>query len=133
MNKTLPVIVLIVGLAMICVGLFFLKVPGQFLTDSSYLKPEKYPVIAGDGSNFSYIEQYVGGDAYNYIIGASLVGSRITGLIVAKTVLVAGGILIACIGIIGLCLANSMSILHESISYFRKSVTDQIERKDKQG
>ena len=132
MNKGMPVVVLLVGLAMICFGIFFLKVPGQYLTDSSYLKPDKYPAIAGDGSEFSYIEQYVGGDAYNYIIGATLVGSRITGLIIAKCVLVAVGILVSCLGVLGLCLAKSMTDLHDSISYFRKSVTDQIDKRDKQ-
>ena len=42
----------------------------------------------------------MGGDAYNYIIGASLVGAKISGLIMAKAVYTAAGVLVICLGLI---------------------------------
>lgn len=101
MTRSILSFVLILGFIMVIVGAFVLKVPGQDLTDSSTYEPKGDLPVNGDGSSRSYIDKYVGGDAYNYIIGANLVGSRITGIIVAKAILISIGLLISSLGGIG--------------------------------
>ena len=125
MSKALPVFVLIIGIIMIIVGLAGLIVPGQILTDSSSRKPDTYPAVNGDGKDYSYIEQYVGGDAYNYIIGANLVGARITGIITARAILVVGGILVSCLGLIGIHFVNVMSEASESLVLNLRRITSR--------
>jgi phage terminase large subunit-like protein len=56
--------------------------------------------IDGTVDNYSAIKEYVGGDAYNYIIGASLVGGRISGVFAMKAIFISVGILIFCAGLI---------------------------------
>lgn len=82
-NKT-PKLIIAFGIFLILIGLF-MKVPGNHLVTYS----------SHDNRN-SEIEEYVGGDAYNYIIGASLVAGRIAGTMAAKAILVVGGSLIIC-------------------------------------
>ena len=79
---------------MLIVGLT-LQVPGTYLTTYASLDG-----AAIDGDTASSIREYVGGDAYNYIIGASLVGAKISGLIMAKAVYTAAGVLVICLGLI---------------------------------
>lgn len=52
------------------------------------------------------IDEYVGGDAYNYIIGASLVGGRISGFIAGKTVATVAGAMCVCAGAVMLVIAG---------------------------
>lgn len=92
MKKSSSVISIIIGITLLSVGLF-LKIPGTDLTTLSWL----------DGKdNYSVIEEYVGGDAYNYIIGASLVGGKTSGILVMKAVFIAVGALVFCMGLISL-------------------------------
>lgn len=54
------------------------------------------------GSFPSSIEEYVGGDAYNYLIEASIRGGEISGKTIAKAVYIVGGCII---GVISLLIA----------------------------
>lgn len=85
MKKAVGIIVLLAGAALLITGLVW-QLPGTHLTTYS-LSDAKY----------SRIEEYVGGDAYNYIVGASLVSGFISGLITMKAVFIAAGALIMCI------------------------------------
>ena len=87
MRKKVSVCIIVIGVILFAVGLF-LKTPSRELTTYSVLK-DKYSVI----------EEYVGGDAYNYIIGASLVGGEIAGVKAQKAVFISIGLLITCLGL----------------------------------
>ncbi len=82
--------VIIVGIALIAVGLI-IAVPGDRLTTYESL---------GGSDGYSYIREYVGGDAYNYIMGASLVAGHISGAMTMKTIFIAVGALVACMGLL---------------------------------
>lgn len=82
--------VIIVGIALIAVGLI-IAVPGDRLTTYESL---------GGSDGYSYIREYVGGDAYNYIMGASLVAGHISGTMTMKAVFIAVGALVACMGLL---------------------------------
>lgn len=88
MKKKISVLVMIIGLVLFIVGLFT-KIPNKELTTYSGLS-DKYSVI----------EEYVGGDAYNYIIGASLVGGEIAGAKTQKAVFISVGSLIFVLGLL---------------------------------
>ena len=89
---------IVLGLLLIVIGLIK-EVPGGALTTYKELDG----VVGTDGyfiyNKFSAIDEYVGGDAYNLIIGASLVGGRIAGSMTQKSVFMAGGLICICIGI----------------------------------
>lgn len=92
MKKNYSIIVMGIGILLIFIGML-LKVPGKELTTYSSL----------DGvDNYSAIKEYVGGDAYNYIIGASLVGAEISGVIASKATYISVGALVFCIGLLSL-------------------------------
>ena len=82
--------VIIVGIALVAVGLI-IAVPGDRLTTYESL---------GGSDGYSYIREYVGGDAYNYIMGASLVAGHISGTMTMKAVFIAVGALVACMGLL---------------------------------
>ena len=82
--------VIIVGIALIAAGLI-IAVPGDRLTTYESL---------GGSDGYSYIREYVGGDAYNYIMGASLVAGHISGAMAMKAVFIAVGALVACMGLL---------------------------------
>ena len=84
-NRTL---VLIIGIILIMAGIS-IKIPSDQLTTYSFL-----------GDTYTQIEEYVGGDAYNYIIGAALVGGQIAGAKIQKAVYISVGLLILCIGLL---------------------------------
>lgn len=88
--------VIMVGLIMAIVGLL-LPVPGTHLTTFEGLDGETGET---NGKKYAAIEEYVGGDAYNYIIGAELVGNRISGTLAMKAVFISVGIMISCVGAI---------------------------------
>lgn len=85
---------LIIGAGVVCllIALFF-PVPGGHLTT--------YKSLANDSGN-SYIEEYVGGDAYNYIIGASLIGGHIAGAMATKSLFAVGGLILLAMGIMSI-------------------------------
>lgn len=89
MKKNIAIAVFAIGIILFAVGLF-LPTPGEKLST--------YPFYGS--SQYSTIEEYVGGDAYNYIIGASLVGGKIAGMLAMKGIFIGVGILIVCIGAI---------------------------------
>lgn len=89
MKKIIAISVLVIGIILFAVGIF-LPTPGEKLST--------YPFYRN--SQYSTIEEYVGGDAYNYIIGASLVGGKIAGVLAMKGIFIGVGILIVCIGAI---------------------------------
>ena len=84
-----PNLVMAAGVVCLLVALFF-PVPGDHLTTYKSLSNE---------SGYSYIEEYVGGDAYNYITGASLVGGHIAGAMAAKSIFAVGGLILLAMGI----------------------------------
>lgn len=88
MKKKISVLVMVIGLVLFIVGLF-IKIPSKELTTYSSLS-DKYSVI----------EEYVGGDAYNYIIGASLVGGEIAGAKAQKAIFISIGSFIFVIGLL---------------------------------
>lgn len=104
MNKTSCNGVIIISILMLCLGLF-LPLPSNELTTFSFYKYYEK----------SQIEEYVGGDAYNYIIGANIVGAKITGFIIAKAIFIAVGVLLFCIGIINLSKIKNMEILYSKV------------------
>ena len=59
------------------------------------------PVPSKEIDYLSYSAQYVGGDAYNYIIESSIRGGQISGMITCKTILISLGILLFFLVIIG--------------------------------
>lgn len=77
-----------IGIGVIClvIGLVF-PVPNEHL--STFV-----PV----GSSSFHVEEYVGGDAYNYIIGACILGGHIAGAMATKSVFVAIGLVLICLG-----------------------------------
>lgn len=87
MKKKISISVIVIGAILFIVGLFT-QIPSKELTTYELLD-DKYSVI----------EEYVGGDAYNYIIGASLVGGEIAGAKAQKAVFISVGLLIICLGL----------------------------------
>lgn len=89
MSKRTQIIITAVGVLLLCIGLF-MPVPSKELTTYSFMADEGYSVI----------EEYVGGDAYNYIIGASLVGGEIAGTKAQKAIYTVAGLFFICTGIV---------------------------------
>ena len=104
MKKKISISVIVIGAILFIVGLFT-QIPSKELTTYKLLEDE-----------YSVIEEYVGGDAYNYIIGASLVGGEIAGAKTQKAVFISVGLLIICLG---LCLLA-----------FSKENTDEVTLKE---
>lgn len=85
---------LMLGIGALCliIGLVF-PLPGEHLTT--------YSSLANDAGSF-YIEEYVGGDAYNYIIGASVLAGHIAGAMMTKSLFIVTGLLLLCAGCLAL-------------------------------
>ena len=88
-SRTIAYIVIAIGIVLVCIGLL-LQVPSKELTTYSFM----------EDSGYSVIEEYVGGDAYNYIIGAALVAGEIAGVMIQKAIFISIGLLISCIGLL---------------------------------
>lgn len=56
--------------------------------------------IPSNRLSFNLIENYVGGDAYNMQIAASLRAGEIAGLLISKSIYICSGLLIICISAI---------------------------------
>lgn len=91
MSKGIPIFLIILSMVLIVLA-FLIPVPSSILTDSDFMS---------DYSGYSVIDTYVGGDAYNYIIGANLVGAKITGIMVMRTTLFCTGIIVFSLGLLG--------------------------------
>lgn len=100
MKKKISILVLCVGVILIAVGVL-IQIPGDKLATDSFM----------DG--YSIIEEYVGGDAYNYIIGASLVAGKISGIIAMKSIFIAMGCLIVCIGLISIAFSKKETAINQ--------------------
>lgn len=87
MKKSVSIIAMCIGIILFIVGIFT-EIPHKELTT--------YTLLSDD---YSVIEEYVGGDAYNYIIGASLVGGEIAGAMAQKAVFISVGLLIFVLGL----------------------------------
>lgn len=90
---------IIFGIVLILIGLL-IPTPGGVLTTYESLdgvKTEDEDYVFDN--KYSSIDKYIIGDAYNYIIGASLVAGRISGTMTTKTIIVVGGVLCLCFGI----------------------------------
>lgn len=110
--KSASISVIVLGLVLLLVGVF-LPVPGTHLTTYESLDGE----FSSSGEKYSAIEEYVGGDAYNYITGAALVGGEIAGAKAQKAVFASSGLAIASIGLL-------------SYARFRKEEPEQSEAKN---
>lgn len=104
MKKNSAILVMVIGVILLAIGLF-LKTPGTELTTYSSLEGVK---------NYSVIDEYVGGDAYNYIIGASLIAGELSGILTMKAIFIAVGVLIFCIGLISLSWVKEKQVIASS-------------------
>ena len=104
---------IIIGIILVLVGLI-IQIPGGALTTHELLDGDSTTSYVFD-NKYSAIDEYVGGDAYNYIIGASLVASKITGAIVAKSIFIVGGVMCFCFGLT-LALLRKSENVNEPIS-----------------
>ena len=111
-KRTTALVVIAAGIILITAGLM-IAVPGDYLTTYERLS----------GSNgYSYIREYVGGDAYNYITGASLVAGHISGTMAMKAVFIAVGVLVTCMGLLAFAfIANQPK---ESAAHFAAAPAD---------
>ena len=75
---------------------------------------------------YTAIDEYVGGDAYNYIIGATLVAGKISGTMITKAIFVVGGTLCLCFGITLKLLQKKKTISESSISNNTKSNSNDV-------
>lgn len=94
-KRTAALVVIAAGIILIIAGLI-IAVPGDHLTTYERL---------GGSDGYSYIREYVGGDAYNYITGASLVAGHISGTMAMKAIFIAVGALVACMGLLAFAFA----------------------------
>lgn len=90
---------IIIGVILIIIGLC-IRVPGGALTTYSSLNGK----TADDDfyffdNKYSSIDEYVGGDAYNYIIGASLVAGKMAGAMASRSMFFVGGAMCMCVGL----------------------------------
>lgn len=94
-KRLTPYLFLGVGALCLLVGLLF-PMPGEDLTTYDL-----------NGAEYFHIEEYVGGDAYNYIIGACILGGHISGAMTAKAVFAVGGLAFICVGVATLAIFGS--------------------------
>lgn len=87
----------IIGVFLIIVG-FIIRVPGGILTTYESLDGVSSDQYAFD-DKYSAIDEYVGGDAYNFIIGASLVAGKISGTMTTKAIMIVSGVLCVTLGL----------------------------------
>lgn len=74
----ISIVFIVIGIILLLVGLF---------TD-----------VPSKEFSFNVIRKYVGGDAYNAIIEASVRGGIIAGAVISKAVYVTGGLILTCLG-----------------------------------
>lgn len=109
------IIFIIIGICLICHGRN-IKIPGGVLTTYKLLDGKLTNNYKFD-NQYSSIDEYVGGDAYNYIIGASLVAGKMSGAMVSKAIYIVGGFLCICLGIL-------LEILHKAIQNLPQNNTE---------
>lgn len=87
---------IIFGVILVLVGLY-IQIPGGALTTYESLDGTTTEYYVFD-NKYSSIDEYIGGDAYNYIIGASLVAGKISGTMTTKAIFIVGGVICICFG-----------------------------------
>lgn len=97
-NKKPYMCPILIGILLILIGLI-IRVPGGALTTYKSLDGESAGGYYAFDNRYSSIDEYVGGDAYNYIIGASLVAGKTAGVIAAKAISIVGGAICFCFGL----------------------------------
>lgn len=91
------VVPIIIGIILIIVD-FIIRIPGGALTTRESYDGQTTSYYTFDDT-YSSIDEYVGGDAYNYIIGACLVGAKMAGAMAARAIFIVGGCICFCIGV----------------------------------
>ena len=109
MKKGGAVAAIVLGVILIVLGIV-IRIPSKELTT--------YKLLEGE---YSVIDEYVGGDAYNYIIGASLVAGNIAAAKISKAIFIAVGVLVMCIGLI----ANNYADLSNYVGYSTDGINDK--------
>lgn len=104
--KSAAVIPILIGVLLIAAGVL-IQSPGGALTTYENLDGVSTDYYTFD-DRYSAIDEYVGGDAYNYIIGAALVAGKMSGFIAGKAVLIAVGCLCLSCGGAMIVIANGM-------------------------
>lgn len=86
-----------IGIGVICLvfGLAF-PMPGEQLITIESSLDEK--VANSFASRYFSVEDYFSGDNYNYMIGASILGGHIAGAMATKSIFVAVGLVLVCLG-----------------------------------
>ena len=100
---------LVFGVALIIAGLV-IQIPGGVLTTYSFMDGESTTAYEFD-DKYCTIDEYVGGDAYNFIIGASLIAGKTSGTMAAKTICIVGGLMCVCSGMVLLSISRKESEL----------------------
>jgi hypothetical protein len=105
---------MIIGAILICIGLF-MQVPGGILTTLSILdgKPAEDYML---GDTYSAIDEYINGDAYNYIIGSSLIAGKTAGMMVTKAIFIVGGTICICLGLLFMFVQKKEETVSEAVS-----------------
>ena len=88
---------IVFGAALIVAG-FIIQVPGGALTTYNFLNGASAEDYSFD-DKYSTVDEYVGGDAYNYIIGAELVAGKMAGTMISKTICFVSGAICICVGL----------------------------------
>lgn len=88
---------IIIGVIFIIYGLC-IQIPGGVLTTREYLNGNDATISVFDDT-YSSIDEYVGEDSLNYIIGASLVAGKMSAAIISRSVFIVGGAICVCIGL----------------------------------
>lgn len=96
-GRAAGVFTIVVGILLVLTGVI-IKIPADELSTYSFMADE-----------CSIIEEYVGGDAYNYIIGAALVSGHIAGAEIQKAIFISVGLLLICAGCIVISLIPQAS------------------------
>lgn len=111
MKKNVSITIICIGAVLFLIGLF-IKIPSEELTTHLSL-----------GDKYSLIEEYVGGDAYNYIIGASIVSGKIVAAKIEKAIYISFGLLIIALGLI--LFTSSMKALGATDKSYKLSGEDE--------
>ena len=98
MKSIIEKLLIAIGICLIVLGIAT-TVPGAALTTYSFENGKDASDYYELGNTYTTIDEYVGGDAYNFIIGATLVGSMITGSMVTKALYISSGVIVSSMGL----------------------------------
>lgn len=120
MSKGIPIFLIILSIVLIVLA-FLIPVPGSILTDLDFMSADP---------DYSIIDTYVGGDAYNYIIGANLVGAKITGTMVMRATLFCTGIIVFSLGLFGCFYASCKEKQLEKLDDIKKVLKSPLTKEE---